>query len=197
MRRSRATKRCASRPECMRWVPRGVAALGRSGQPLEQPASASWSVTKPSQPPRMIATDAWTSQAPKASSPRIRQPNSRASQGSRLRPRAVISSSSGGGGWSAWSRKGFTLLPHRLTEVARRLQQSAVRRPRIDPAPRRDLSRSSRRRTRRRHHGRARRGRACGRRRNGHGSRARAVLRRGLSAEWQYMEPPAVPPAVP
>ena len=42
-----------------------------------------------------------------------------------------------GGGWSAWSRKGFTLLPHRLTEVARRLQQSAVRRPRIDPAPRR------------------------------------------------------------
>ena len=36
---------------CMRWVPRDVAALGRSGQPLEQPASASWSVTKLSQPP--------------------------------------------------------------------------------------------------------------------------------------------------
>jgi hypothetical protein len=32
---------------CMRWVPRGVAALGRSGQP----ASASSPVTKPSQPP--------------------------------------------------------------------------------------------------------------------------------------------------
>jgi hypothetical protein len=64
-------------------------------------------------------------------------------------------------------------------------------------APGSDLSRSSRRRTRRRHHGRARRGRACGRRRNGHGSRARAVLRRGLSAEWRSMEPPAVLPAVP
>jgi hypothetical protein len=69
MRRSRATKRCASRPECMRWVPRGVAALGRSGQPLEQPASASWSVTKPSQPPRMIATDAWTSPGSKGEFP--------------------------------------------------------------------------------------------------------------------------------
>jgi hypothetical protein len=58
-------------------------------------------------------------------------------------------------------------------------------------APGSDLSRSSRRRTRRRHHGRARRGRAFGRRRNGRRSRARAVLRRGLSAEWRSMEPPA------
>jgi hypothetical protein len=52
-------------------------------------------------------------------------------------------------------------------------------------APGSDLSRSSRRRTRRRHHECARHGRAFGRRRNGHRSRARAVLRRGLSAEWR------------
>jgi hypothetical protein len=47
-------------------------------------------------------------------------------------------------------------------------------------APGSDLSRSSRRRTRRRHHGRARRGRAFGRKRDGHRSRARAVLRRAF-----------------
>jgi hypothetical protein len=68
MRRSRATSG-AHLPRCMRWVPRDVAALGRSGQPLEQPASASWSVTKPSHPPRMIATGAWTSPGSKGEFP--------------------------------------------------------------------------------------------------------------------------------
>ena len=144
-------------------------------------------------PPQIIATGAWTSPGSKGEFPRIRQPNSRASQGSRFRPRAVIYSSSGGGGWSAWSRKSFALLPHRLTEVARMLEgimvvaaepapaiTRATAAHRSRAAPGSDLSRSSRRRTRRRHHGRARRGRAFGRKRDGHRSRARAVLRRAF-----------------
>ena len=104
----------------MRWVPRDVAALGRSGQPLEQPASASWSVTKPSQPPAddcdwRLDLPRLQRRVPRAYANRTRVPRrDRGSDRERSSPQARA-----GGGWSAWSRKGFTLLPHRLTEVGR------------------------------------------------------------------------------
>jgi hypothetical protein len=184
---------------CMRWVPSDVPALGRSGQPLEQPASASWSVTKPSQPPAMIATGAWTCPGSKGEFP-AHTPTELAC----LAGIAVSTASDhllklGRGRLVSVVAQGLhaaTASPHGGHAPAPAITRAtAAHRSRAAPGS--DLSRSSRRRTRRRHHGRARRGRAFGRRRNGHRSRARAVLRLGLSAEWRSMEAPAVPPALP
>ena len=70
----------------------------------------------------MIATAAWTSPGSKGEFP-AHTPTELAC----LAGIAVPTASGhllklGRGGWSAWLRKGVTLLPHRLTEVARMLE---------------------------------------------------------------------------
>jgi hypothetical protein len=134
---------------CMRWVPRDVAAPGRSGQPLEQPASASWSVTTPSQPPAddcdwRLDLPRLQRRVPRAYANRTRVPRrDRGSDRERSSPQARA---------GAVGQRGRATASHRYRIASRRsraclrglwlsppnlLQQSPVRRPRIDPAPRR------------------------------------------------------------
>ena len=184
---------------CMRWVPRDVAAPGRSGQPLEQPASASWSVTKPSQPPAddcdwRLDLPRLQRRVPRAYANRTRVPRrDRGSDRERSSPQARagavgqrscarasrcyrIASRRSRAGSSNQPCDGRVSIPRRagLGPVAIISQENSA-------SPSRT----------------ARRGRAFGRRRDGNRTGARAVLRRGLSAEWRSMEPPAVLPVVP
>ena len=134
---------------CMRWVPRDVAAPGRSGQPLEQRASASWSVTKPSQPPAddcdwRLDLPRLQRRVPRAYANRTRVPRrDRGSDRERSSPQARA----GAVGQRSCARASrcYRIASRRSRACSRglwlsapnRLQQSPVGRPRIDPAPRR------------------------------------------------------------